>query len=54
MAWLAGQLGQRFQIRDARFTGFKDGEAGYRFFELFDLPNLPSAAAIMFTAVGEP
>jgi hypothetical protein len=51
MAWLAGQLGQRFQIRDARFTGFKDGEAVYRFFELFDLPNLPSAAAIMELAL---
>jgi hypothetical protein len=47
MAWLAGQLGPRFQLRDARFTGFKDGEAVYRFFELFDLPNVPSAGAIM-------
>jgi hypothetical protein len=47
MEWLAGQLGPRFQIRDGRFTAFKDGEAVYRFFELFDLPNVPSAGAIL-------
>ncbi|HTA30110.1 MAG TPA: hypothetical protein VK731_06480 [Candidatus Cybelea sp.] len=47
MEWLAGQLGARFQIRDGRFTDFKDGEAVYRFFELFDLPNIPSAGAIL-------
>jgi hypothetical protein len=47
MEWLASQLGQRFQIRDARFTEFKDGEAVYRFFELFDLPNVPSAGAML-------
>jgi hypothetical protein len=46
MEWLAGQLGQRFQIRDTRFTDFKDGDAVYRFFELFDLPNVPNAGAI--------
>jgi len=51
MAWLAGQLGPRFQMRDARFTGFKDGEAVYRFFELFDLPNVPNAGAIMDLAL---
>jgi hypothetical protein len=47
MEWLAGQLGPRFHVRDGRFTGFKDGEAVYRFFELFDLPNVPSAGAIL-------
>src|SRR5580658_404074 len=51
MEWLAGQLGQRFQIRDARFTDFKDGDAVYRFFELFDLPNVASAGAIMELAL---
>jgi hypothetical protein len=51
MEWLAAQLGQRFQIRDARFTDFKDGEAVYRFFELFDLPNIPNAGAILDLAL---
>ena len=47
MVWLAGQLGGRFQVRDGRFTGFKPGEAVYRFFELFDLPNVPNADTII-------
>jgi hypothetical protein len=51
MEWLAAQLGQRFQIRDARFTDFKDGDAVYRFFELFDLPNIPNAGAILDLAL---
>jgi hypothetical protein len=51
MEWLAGQLGQRFQIRDTRFTDFKDGDAVYRFFELFDLPNVPNAGAILDLAL---
>jgi hypothetical protein len=51
MEWLAGQLGPRFQLRDGRFTGFKDGEAVYRFFELFDLANVPSASTIMDLAL---
>jgi hypothetical protein len=51
MEWLAGQLGPRFQMRDARFTDFKDGDAVYRFFELFDLPNVPNAGAIMEMAL---
>lgn len=47
MAWLAGQLdGERFQVRDAAFTDFADGDAVYRFFELFDLANVPNSAAI--------
>lgn len=47
MEWLAAQLGnQRFQVRDAQFTGFADGDAVYRFFELFDLPHVPQAEAI--------
>jgi hypothetical protein len=51
MEWLAGQLGPQFQVRDARLTGFKDGDAVYRFFELFDLPNVPSAATIIDMAL---
>jgi hypothetical protein len=47
MEWLASQLGERFKIRDGKFTDFKEGDAVYRFFELFDLPNVPSAGTIM-------
>jgi hypothetical protein len=47
MNWLAGQLGGRFQVRDGRFADFKRGEAVYRFFELFDLPNVPNANRII-------
>jgi hypothetical protein len=47
MAWLAGQLGERFHVRDAGFCGFKDGEAVYRFFELFDLPNVAGWETIL-------
>jgi len=47
MAWVAAQLGaDRFQVRDATFTGFQDGDAVYRFFELFDLANVPNSARI--------
>ena len=53
MEWLAGQLGQRFHVRDARFTGFKEGDAVYRFFELFDLPNVPNAQAILDLALAK-
>jgi hypothetical protein len=48
MQWLAGQLGEaRFKVQDAKFAGFKDGDAVYRFFELFDLANVPNANAIL-------
>ncbi|HEV2208944.1 MAG TPA: hypothetical protein VG167_09230 [Verrucomicrobiae bacterium] len=44
MAWVAGQLGNsRFHLRDAAFSAFAQGDAVYRFFELFDLPNVPAA-----------
>jgi hypothetical protein len=46
MQWLSGQLGARFAVRDARFTDFADGDAVYRFFELFDLANVPNARTI--------
>jgi hypothetical protein len=48
MEWLARELGpERFTVRDARFLDFAAGEAVYRFFELFDLPNVPNAATIL-------
>jgi hypothetical protein len=47
MEWLAGELGSsRFHLRDAEFTGFQAGDAVYRFFELFDLANVPAANGI--------
>jgi hypothetical protein len=47
MEWLAQQLGtDRFQAQPAEFTQFAPGDAVYRFFELFDLPNVPNARQI--------
>jgi hypothetical protein len=47
MAWVANQLNpERFKIRDAGFDSFADGDAVYRFFELFDMANVPSAKHI--------
>lgn len=47
MEWLAGRLDPaRFHVRDTTFTGWQDGDAVYRFFELFDLANLPAAPAL--------
>jgi hypothetical protein len=51
MEWLATQLdGARFHVRDTSFTGFADGDAVYRFFELFDLANVASADQIFSLA----
>lgn len=46
MDWIAGQLGSRFTVHDSQFNEFAGGGAVYRFFELFDLPNVASAQAI--------
>ena len=46
MEWLCEQLGSRFTIQDSRFTAFADGDAVYRFFELFDLKNVSNAKQI--------
>lgn len=47
MEWLAAQLdGRRFQVRDAAFQDFAEGDAAYRFFELFDLPNVPASGRL--------
>ncbi len=54
MIWMANQLGpSRFKVRDATFSAFADGEAVYRFFELFDLANVPNAKAIFELAVAK-
>ncbi len=47
MEWLAGQMkNSEFGIRNSEFKDFKDGDAIYRFFELFDLANVPNAKRI--------
>ena len=51
MEWLARQLGARFTVHDSRFNDFTEGGAVYRFFELFDLANVPNAQRIFELAV---
>ena len=47
MEWLASQLGNsKFKIQNSKFEGFAEGDAVYRFFELFDLANVPNAKKI--------
>ena len=46
MEWMASQLGPRFTVHDSQFTDFAEGSAVYRFFELFDLPNVANAQRI--------
>jgi hypothetical protein len=43
MEWLAARLGPAFSLRTAQFDDFADGDAVYRFFELFDLANVPNS-----------
>src|SRR5439155_8792063 len=54
MNWLCQQLisrGHCFLLRDERPFPFPDGDAVYRFFELFDLSNIPVAPALLEAAV---
>jgi hypothetical protein len=54
MQWIAERLGtDRFIIQDDEFSGFADGDAVYRFFELFDLPNVPNSGDILQRAVSK-
>jgi len=46
MEWLAAQLGPRFTVHDSQFKDFADDSAVYRFFELFDLTNVPNSKRI--------
>ncbi len=50
MEWLAEKLGPRFTVHDSRFTDFQDGDAAYRFFELFDTANVSNAQQIFALA----
>jgi hypothetical protein len=54
MSWMADQLGSsRFKIQSPKFDGFAEGEAVYRFFELFDLPNVPGSKLILELAAAK-
>jgi hypothetical protein len=46
MEWLAQQLGARFMVHDSQFNDYEEESAVYRFFELFDLPNVANAKRI--------
>ncbi len=50
MAWIAEQLNSRngatFNLQPSTFNQFVEGDAVYRFFELFDLPNVANAKKI--------
>jgi len=50
MQWLARQAGDGYTVRDAAYAPAGTPEAPrnvYRFFELFDLPNIPAAPDLM-------
>ncbi len=52
MEWIAKQIGtDRVSIHDENYIKFNEGDAIYRFFELFDLPNIPSAETIFQHAI---
>jgi hypothetical protein len=47
MQWVAAQIkGADFSVRDTNFNGFAEGDGVYRFFELFDLPNVANGKNI--------
>jgi len=49
MEWLSEQLDDRFSVCDSTFNNFNEGDSVYRFFELFDLPNI-EASDFLFTS----
>jgi len=54
MTWVTNQLGNsRFKIQDATFSDFRDNDAVYRFFELFDLDNVPNSKKILDLAAAK-
>lgn len=54
MQWVAQQLGaNRFKLQQPSFTDFQPGEAVYRFFELFDLANVPNSTQIFDLAAAK-
>jgi hypothetical protein len=53
MDWLAAQLGPRFQVQPPTFAEPAPGDAVYRFFELFDLANVPAAPRLLELAAAK-
>src|SRR6266404_1099085 len=56
MEWICHQLnsrGHNFLLRDEHPFQFAEGDAVYRFFELFDLANVPVAGELFASAVGK-
>ena len=53
MDWLAAQLGPRFQVQPPTFAEPAPGDAVYRFFELFDLVNVPAAPRLLELAAAK-
>ncbi|MCP5516962.1 MAG: hypothetical protein H7A45_06845 [Verrucomicrobiales bacterium] len=52
MAWLGAELGSdRFQVQPGDFDAPDPGDAVYRFFELFDLDDVPGATGLFEQAV---
>ncbi len=51
MEWLATQLGPRFSVCEPDESHLADGDSAYRFFELFDLPNIPRVEALLNRAI---
>ena len=52
MEWLADQIGNsKLKTQNSKFQSVADGDAVYRFFELFDLPNVENAKTIFDLAV---
>lgn len=49
MEWIAGR-DPKFKVRDSNFEDFADGDAVYRFFELFDSANVLNAKRIFALA----
>lgn len=48
MQWIAAQMNKAdVQVRSSDFTGFEPGDSVYRFFELFDLPNVANSGTIL-------
>jgi hypothetical protein len=54
MNWLARQLdSHRFRVQPPHFEEFADADAVYRFFELFDLANVPNSKRILELAAAK-
>jgi hypothetical protein len=52
MQWLAKQIKTaEVIVRDGGFKDFAEGDAVYRFFELFDVPNVPNARRLFELAL---